>query len=244
VNQNTFIPKTAHISWVDQSIFEHDSPIAKHGVQALVSLNPDWNVVFYTEDQVNAYIKDELGRHVFRLLEPTHIVERLDIWRLIKLYNEGGMYVDIDRLHNRALTPLLPGTARCILPMNGDRDFSQDLMISAPGNPLYLTAMELSLQRRREGHTSTYFLGPQTYMHAVSQLVLNRIVDSNPGIEEIVELRKAIYSVNFLATYRESFPKDTFLFRCEEGQELAFDHEAEKRKLYASYDLKHWTNDW
>jgi hypothetical protein len=242
--QEQKIPRVVHLSWVDESIFEHESPIAKHGVQSLVSLNPDWNVVLYTESQVNAYLKEELGLHVFRLLENTHIVERLDIWRLIKLYNEGGMYVDIDRLHNKALTPLLLDHVRCVLPMSGDFDFSQDLMISSPSNPLYLMTMDLSLQRRRSGATSTYFLGPQTYMHVASQMLLGRMLDTNPGIEEIVGLRKAILSAGFLASYKETIPHDTFTFRLEEGEELGFDHELEKRKFYASYGLKHWTNDW
>jgi hypothetical protein len=238
------IPKKVHLSWVDESIFEHESPIAKQGVQALVKLNPDWEVVLYTEDQVNAYIKEELGLHVFRLLEHTHIVDRLDIWRLIKLYNEGGMYVDIDRLHNKALTPLLPENVRCVLPMSGDLDFSQDLMISSPGNPVYLATMELSLQRRRGGVANTYFLGPQTYMHVVSQMLLGKALNPSPAPEEVAELRKAIHAAGFLETYRETIPNDTFVFRLEEGQELGFDHEAEKRKFYASYGLKHWTGDW
>jgi mannosyltransferase OCH1-like enzyme len=242
--QDQTIPRIVHLSWIDESIFEHESPIAKHGVQSLISLNPEWKVTLHTESQVNDYLKEELGNHVFRLLENTHIVERLDVWRLIKLFNEGGMYVDIDRLHNLQLDLLLPEQVRCVLPMSGDMDFSQDLMISAPGNPLYLKTLDLSLQRRREGATSIYFLGPQTYMHAVSHSLLGRMVDTNPSLEDVVEMRKAILSSGFISGYRETLPYDTFTFRLYGDEKPSFDHELEKRKFYASYGLKHWTNDW
>lgn len=237
------IPKTIHISWLDASIFEHTSPIAKYGVQNMVALNPNWNVVLYTEDQIDSYLKEELGLHVWRLLDGTHIVERLDVWRLIKLYNEGGMYVDIDRLYNVPMNEIIESGVSCILPTGGDFDFSQDLMISAPHNPIYLRALEMSIGRRRSGITQTYVLGPQNYMHAVTSVLMGEMIDSNPGVEVFERIRKTIAGTPFLRTYREDVPYNTLIFRLDRAIE-SFDHEMEKRKFYASYGLKHWTGDW
>jgi len=237
------IPKTIHVSWMDSSIFEHDSPIAKYGVQNMVALNPDWKVLLHTEDQINKYLKEELGLHVWRLLDGTHIVERLDVWRLIKLYNEGGMYVDIDRLYNTPMSELLEPNVQCVLPTGADLDFSQDLLISAPQNPIYLEALNLTIARRQSGIKQIYVLGPQTYMHAVTKVLMGEMIDSNPGIEVFDRIRKTIDQIQFLRTYREEVPYNTFLFRQNRATEV-FDHEQEKRKFYASYNLKHWTGDW
>ena len=243
MNATLSIPKTIHISWLDESIFEHESPIARHGVRNMRSLNPDWEVQLSTEEQVDRYLKEELGLHAWRLLEGTHIVDRLDVWRLIKLYNEGGMYIDVDRLYNVPMDQLLKPGVTCVLATGADFDFSQDMMITAPQNPIYLTALELTLARRRSGVQSTYALGPQTYMHAVTMVLTGEMVDSNPGLERFEELRKIIQEAPFLDTFREEGPYNTFVFRQERTQEK-FDHELEKRKFYASYGLKHWTQEW
>jgi hypothetical protein len=244
VNTGTVpIPKKIHISWLDESIFEHESPIARYGVQKMLELNPGWDVELSTESSVDKYLKEELGLHTWRLLEGTHIVERLDVWRLIKLYNEGGMYIDVDRLYNVPMDELLDPSVSCVLATGEDFDFSHDMMITAPHNPIYSTALELTLGRRRSGIRGTYALGPQTYMHAVTMVLTGKMIDSNPGDEKFNELRNTIQNIPFLSTFREEVPYNTFVFRPERGQEQ-FDHEAEKRKFYGSYGLKHWTQEW
>lgn len=53
----------------------------------------------------------------------------------------------------------------------------------------------------------------------------------------------AIEQFDFMQTYIEKSPTDTFLFRNENNTDLE-DWEGHKRALYASYSLRHWTNEW
>jgi hypothetical protein len=44
----------------------------------------------------------------------------------------------------------------------------------------------------------------------------------------------------FIATYREQPPYKTILHRGD----VDFDHEKEKRRLYAECSMQHWTGEW
>lgn len=235
------IPKKVHVSWVDPSVKDADFAIVQQGIRRLIDLNPDWDVRFYDNEEPVEYLKEALGSTGFRLFDGSHIVEKLDTWRLLKLHEEGGIYVDLDRLCNVKLNDVIKEGIKCVLPTSRNFDFSQDLMISAPKNPLFQIAVELQLQRRWEGSKNTYFLGPQTYMHAVTKALTGEMINTDPGEDVMNQLRQHIVQTGFLDTYIEEGPLNTFLFR---GSTVEFDHEAEKRKLYAAYNLRHWTDEW
>ena len=217
------------------------SALVQHGVKALAELNPSWTIEVNDDDQIDQYLKDNVDRSDYILFADAHIVAKTDIWRLVKLYKEGGIYLDVDRFCNVKLDDVIKPTVRCVLPTYRDNDFSHDLMITDSGNPIFLTAYQLNIERRRQGHSNVYFLGPQTYMHAVTVTLLGQIVDTNPGIEVFNQIRQQIDSIEILDTYREQLPGDSFLFR---DQELPGDYEVMKRELYAEFNIRHWTGEW
>ena len=85
----------------------------------------------------------------FALLQDAHIVEQSDLFRLLIVYERGGLYVDLDRLANQRLTTLID-VNRLILPLYRLSDFAQDLVGGAPGSLLHRHAIQLNLQRREE----------------------------------------------------------------------------------------------
>jgi mannosyltransferase OCH1-like enzyme len=91
-------------------------------------------------------------------LQNRHIVEKIDVWRLIKLYNEGGLYIDVDRLVNVSLNDIAKKDIKWILPTCRDNDFSHDFMCSSPGNPVFLETLKLNLSRRRAPMEITYII--------------------------------------------------------------------------------------
>ena len=92
------------------------------------------------------------------------------------------MYVDIDRFVNTPLDELVDEGTKWVVPTCRDYDFSHDFMMTAPQNPVYSTAAQLYLQRLQEGHNSIYFLGPQTYMHAITLVLTGEMINTDPGI--------------------------------------------------------------
>jgi mannosyltransferase OCH1-like enzyme len=79
----------------------------------------------------------------YALVKDVGIVPQTDLWRLFKLYTEGGLYIDIDRLCNISLNDVLDDTTKCVLPTCEDTDFSHDFMLSAPNNPIFANTIDL-----------------------------------------------------------------------------------------------------
>ena len=235
------IPKIIYLSWKTKDLLESGSPLVAEGVKRLVELNPDWEVTIYDDADVDQYLKNKIEPELYALIADKHIVQKTDLWRLIKLFEEGGVYMDIDRFVDTPLDDLIDENTKWVLPTCRDWDFSHDFMMTAPRNPAYHCAAMLYLQRLKEGHTSVYFLGPQTYMHGITLTLLGDMVDTNPGVEVFDKMRAVMAATGFIKTYREDPPYNTIVFR---GQHLGLDWEQEKRSLYAQSGLKHWSGEW
>lgn len=236
------IPKIIHASWKTKDILNDDSELIQKGLKQLVKLNPDWELQISDDDDVDRYLQEKLSAFDFALINKKHIVEKLDLWRLIKLYNEGGMYTDIDRLYNISIKDILMPDTKFVLPTCLDYDFSHDFMMTAPKNPIFITALSMNIVRRREGHDSIYYLGPQTWFHAVTQSLgyIKELVDTNPGAERFADIRQTMKDFGFITTYREHPPFDTILFR----NETVSNYEQMKRDFYAKHNMKHWSGEW
>ena len=235
------IPKIVHLTWKTKDILDSQSPMILNGARKLVDLNPDWQVTVYDDNEVDSYLREVLDASDYRLIQNTHIVAKSDIWRLFKIYLEGGMYTDIDRLCNKSLSSFITDDINWVLPTCREYDFSHDIMISAPGNPVFLETIELYLRRRRTGHKNIYFLGSQTYMHAITSMVVGRAINTNPGPEVFKMLIEELNKAPFIKTFLEDPPYNTILF---EDTNSSFDHEAMKRSFYIDNDIKHWTGQW
>jgi mannosyltransferase OCH1-like enzyme len=228
------------MSWKTKDVVHSQDELIQKGLHNLIALNPEWQLDISTDEEVDAYLQTVLGSD-YALVKDVGIVPQTDLWRLFKLYTEGGLYIDIDRLCNISLNDVLDDTTKCVLPTCEDADFSHDFMLSAPNNPIFANTIDLYLRRRKEGHTNVYFLGPQTYMHSVTYTLLGQIINSNPGPEIFDEIRKYIASTGFIKTYRESPPGDTMLYQ---EPITAEQWESMKRKFYADNQIKHWTGEW
>lgn len=246
------IPKNVHLSWVDKNIIENQSPLILNGIRNLIDLNPDWTCFVYTDDDVDFYLREELDKSDHSMIATKHIVAKTDIWRLVKLYNEGGLYIDIDRFCNIPLSKILEPTTKMVLPTCGDYNFSHDFMMSAPNNPIYEECLRLMFSRIYDGETDVNFLGSHTYMHAITKTIFGKIIDVNPGPNVFNNLRNEISSINFIQTKKEDLPYDTIIYKHDPnnfkvGDTLVddpYDWESLKRELYSRYNLKHWTNEW
>ena len=238
---NALIPKTVHMSWKDKSILESTNPLVVEGVKKVIELNPTWQVTIYDDKEVDDYLKDQLEPQHYDLIKDKHIVQKTDLWRLVKLFIEGGVYMDIDRFCDTSFDDLLEENVKWVLPVCRNYDFSHDFMMTTPENPVYNYAASLYVQRLIEGHDNIYFLGPQTYMNAITRVLYGEMIDPDPAPEVFEKIKKILNTSGSIKTPEENPPYDTVIYK-KAGLDL--DWEAEKRKLYKEFDLKHWTGDW
>lgn len=231
------IPKKVHLSWKSKDLLQDDNPLIKNGVKQIIALNLDWEVTISDDEEIIRYLKDNLQSSDWNLLENTSMVDKCDLWRLFKIYNEGGLYIDIDRFYNIPMNQILQSNTQWLLPTNGDYDFSHDIMCSAPLNPVFKDTINLYLNRRRQGCVDTYFLGAQTYMHVITMHLAGHILDTNPGSKIFDELREIIAKTDFITTYCEKLPDDTSVYRGKLTQNML---QQMKKELYSKYKVKHW----
>lgn len=234
------IPKKLHITWKNKNILKSNSSLVTHGIKNLLKLNPDWILEISDDIDLENYLIENMKEN-YSLVTNSNIVTKTDIWRLYKIFNDGGIYLDIDRYCNVDLSQVIPDDVKLVLPTCRKYDFSQDIMISEPNNILFKNAIDMIINRRQLGYNGTYFLGAQTYMHAITYSFFGKLIDTNPGEKVFTNIVTEIKKNKDVLVFEENPPYQTFLYR---GERIDEDWETSKRQLYKEYNLKHWTGEW
>eukprot|EP00808_Paulinella_micropora_P028821 g26622.t1 len=209
-------------------LFDNSSgeALIRNGVGNLARLNPDWHVVQTDNFEMMLTLKRFLHRADYLRLNNTHFVERGDLWRLIQVYEHGGIYMDIDRTANVHLSKVFHPQTRVFLSTYfwpNFHDFCQDLIISAPNNPMLKLAIDINLKRRADCFEKTnrtceiLWTGPNAYMEAVTKTVFGRAIgQGSSGLWE--PMKEALQRAYPYISFREDhIPCNTTLFRPELG---------------------------
>jgi len=147
-------PKKFHLIWPDKHVLNKTSyDILEHGAKQLKRLNPSWEFIIHNYDDIHKTIESfdhpDVPQSVIEQLLSGHIVEKTDAFRLILIYQVGGIYSDIDRVMNVNLDDIInPDTTKMILPTYYDVNFCQDLFGSSPGNEMILNVFKKQNEKR------------------------------------------------------------------------------------------------
>ena len=173
------IPPILHISWWDKRVMEThpNNAIIRNGLANFKRLNPEWDIQISNDSEIDQYLQAKLSGEEYAEIADRHIVEKADLWRLLKVYYEGGVYMDLDRLYNVPMDQVLgTGTwasdayvTKLILPLwSGDPliSFTQDFLGSAKGNSLFKNAIDDNIESRRQCRRLV-MTGPYTYRVSV-----------------------------------------------------------------------------
>ena len=234
------IEKKIHMTWKRKDIFDEPFHMIQQGVVKMKTLNPEYMLELSDDADVEQYIRDHISPEDYNTIREKHIVEKTDLWRLLKIYNEGGIYMDLDRFCNIPLRDIVKDHVKCILPFCENWDFSQDLMVSCSKNPMYKRAIELNLERRRRGvperttrKGKLFYLGPITYFHAVTEVLLGYQMERTISPEMLKQLHYIIDHSKYVDSYVEHLPFDSLVYR---GDPVPND----KDEFYASEKVKSW----
>ena len=171
------IPRVLHASFKYDhlNVSESTHPTIVHGLQAFQRHNPRWRVEVSSDTQLEAYLRRHLAADDYARVAPLHPVEKTDVWRLLKMYFEGGIYTDIDRRWNVNVRSFITNATRLVLPTQHgfgisttehSFDFSQDFMCSARHNPLFKDALEHVLAQRRKCDERCMLVNPRPHTPA------------------------------------------------------------------------------
>jgi hypothetical protein len=109
--------------------------------------------------------------------------------------------------------------------------------ISCSKNIFQKRAIELNLERRRNNPNSgIYYLGPETYFHAITEVLLGKQINRAPSYKNINVLLEIIKQSKYLKTFREEPLYKTLLYQ---GSNIHND----KDKMYNDEFVNHWSKN-
>jgi len=236
------ITNKIHISWKDENVITSNQPLIQKGIANLLKLNPGWEMEIYNDEDIDKMLRNSISLEDWNLIKNKKITEKTDLWRLLKTYQEGGLYIDIDRYIDTPLSEIINPKSKIVLPTFQDIDFSQDFILTCPKNPLIGRAIANNLKYRREGK-NLFFLAVYSYMHSVSQMLSGKTVERGKNEEYFQNIRRKIDNCQHMETYRESGPGNHILFRNKNSDFSMQQFEKDKADFYNHYNVTHWNDD-
>lgn len=227
------VPHVLHLACPNKTIAWHSTnEMLENGFRMFARMNPSWQVRVYDDEDINNFVTsssliDARDKALLNDRKKVPYIEVVDLWRLMVMYEQGGLYMDMDRLYNIPIERILTPATRMILPICLGRDFCQDLMAGSPGNPVFLRAIQLNVERRRtltgsrrHRNEDILWLGPATYLHATEVIFGERpmpdlrgpsyyasAATAKPFFDQAMQLRPLV------ATFYEKSCSNTLIYK-------------------------------
>ncbi|MEI7457528.1 MAG: glycosyltransferase [Nitrosomonadales bacterium] len=213
--------------------------------QSWQRLNPEFELRFYDDRAMEEYVRQYVSVEEFAgFMALPKMAAKVDVWRLLILFNEGGLYTDLD--------------VECLKPVkewNGDprtevmlfvdsatsNGFGQHVLLAKPQNRIMHAALKLALERcldPRYRRLSDFqrvvkTTGPSLFTDACFIEVLHR---SRKNVDQVGHEEK----VN-VTRFREAGGPEIAVLRHQESEGILFRHAiAERQRIYAKYQVAHW----
>lgn len=105
------------------------------------NLNPDYTIDFSLDQDCYDFLKEEYNEEVATLFQTIpRGMHKADLWRLFKIYKNGGVYADVDLVPYIKLNTYDPTVFYSCMAINNKSVF-QAFMMTPPKNPLILSFM-------------------------------------------------------------------------------------------------------
>lgn len=236
------IPQKIHMTWKNNNVDEllqSQNPMIQNGLRNIVEMNPDWDFEMSDDDQMQQYLKDGLESSDYKMLESTDIVARSDVWRLLKIYKEGGLYMDIDRFYNIPLHKIINPKTKMLLPIHMEIFFSQDVMCSYKGNQVYEKVINRMFEKRRDGMNDILHLGPHVY----SQVMVKELLDveiNTPFGDAYKQIYNVLSDCDYIETYLEGHMTQPTMFFSMDASTWRPGNGRTKANWYGEQQTQHW----
>jgi hypothetical protein len=90
------------------------SPIAKASATNLRLLHPDWEYLFFDDDDIRRFVASEFPQHLEVFHGFSKPIQRIDFFRYLAVSRLGGFYFDLDVFLSASISELL--TYGCVFP--------------------------------------------------------------------------------------------------------------------------------
>jgi hypothetical protein len=154
------IPKVIYQVYTNPEL----TPVLEDNIRSIKALNPGWEHRLFGEADIEDYIRTAFGDAVldyYYRIKPEYLVARIDLFKYLLMYKQGGVYLDIKSTTEKPLDEVLRADDIFLLsrwPVGGSRyqgwgkhrklkrigghEFQQWHIIAAPGHPFLRAVVE------------------------------------------------------------------------------------------------------
>jgi mannosyltransferase OCH1-like enzyme len=111
-----------------------------------IKLNPEYEYRLHDDNDVIDFIKSDFPEFLRAYNKIKYGASKADLWRYLVMYKYGGVYTDMDCRCINPLRQWINPEAEYVTQLGINKDICQWMIISVPGNPIFLRASQMALQ--------------------------------------------------------------------------------------------------
>ena len=139
-------------------------PKMREWADTWIKLNPEYNYNFVDDDEIREFIRSSFPDYLQAFDKLEHGASKADLWRYLVMFKHGGVYADVDCICVNPLKEWIDPDAAYVTQLGVNKDVCQWLIISIPGNPIFLRAAERALDNVLNDVTSAEYCGFELHM--------------------------------------------------------------------------------
>lgn len=145
--------------------------LMKDYIDSWIDKNPEYEYRFYDDEDIKKFLKTNFPQYFEGYKKIKYGASKADLWRYLIIYKYGGVYADMDCECINPLREWVKPSAEYVTQLGINKDICQWLIISTPGNPIFLKAAKKSLENINNNNIKA--------VHHGFEFVDNKILISN-----------------------------------------------------------------
>lgn len=102
-----------------------------------IDKNLGWEYRYIKNSELEYFVKDNFGKEWCELFISCPLeIMRVDIWKYMCLYKEGGVYADMDTICKTPIESWIDNNKIVVFPNDDKKNLSQWVIASEPGHPI------------------------------------------------------------------------------------------------------------
>lgn len=155
---NNYHQKIPKIIW--QTMKTNQVPVfMKNYSDTWTVLNPEYEYRFCDDADIIQFLKKDFPDYLSGYTKLKYGASKADLWRYLVIYKYGGIYADLDCRCNRPLREWVKPDAQFVTQLGTNKDICQWLIMSVPGNPIFLKAAQKTLYNSEHKNTKVNHYG-------------------------------------------------------------------------------------
>lgn len=156
--ESEYDQKIPKIIW--QTMKSNEVPkLMKMYADSWIDLNPEYEYRFCDDMDILNFLEKDFPEYVENYQKLKYGAAKADLWRYLIIYKYGGVYADIDCKCINPLKNWVQRDSKYVTALGTNSDVCQWLIITVPGNPIFLRAAQKTIENSKNNNTLSSYCG-------------------------------------------------------------------------------------